>query len=112
MPPVSGSLDLAGFSVLRNQACHLRPAHPRHLDQIAPQQTFHRAPLLPVAVLSQKTRHPLVNLSLFSPSNCQSWLAFRNSWICSRLNFSPSCILMFNTQLAGSYPESLQAHLV
>ena len=62
MSPVSAYFYLALFPVLRNQPCHLRPAHPAHFHQVAPQQTFLRASLLPVPVLPQNAGHPLVNL--------------------------------------------------
>ncbi len=62
MPPVNHSFHLPTFHKLRHQARHLRPAQPRHLTQISPQQTLHFPSLPGVSVLSQDSRHPAVNL--------------------------------------------------
>ena len=60
--PISYGLHRALGLIAGNQARHLRPAEPRHLLQVAPQQTPRLAALLHVLLLAQDLLDPGIDL--------------------------------------------------
>jgi len=62
MPAAGGHPHLAAGLVASNQPRNLRPAQPRHLLKVAPQQTASRLALPGIAVLDQHRLHPAVHL--------------------------------------------------
>ena len=61
MAAVAGFLHLAVFQVPAYQPRHLRPASSGHLRHVTPQQPAHHLALRPVALLSQKSRDPVIH---------------------------------------------------
>src|ERR1022692_4684413 len=62
VPPVAQLSDRPAFLVATDQSRDLRSAQSCHLADVAPQHSLYRTALLPVLLLAQRTRDPLIYL--------------------------------------------------
>jgi len=90
----------SAFGIVSEQASYLRPAQPRHPGYVPPHQSLLLPAQTGVLLSAERSLGPFIEILCPVAFNPTSSLPFRNAWICSTLNRSPSFMLTSNPQHA------------